>query len=153
MSTLPYRQPPGVSLVHALGEAGGTGVSRAAFVAVVLLVDLNLERGADDLRVERIELLDAAGAVLTTTQGAIELRVCLPGRAPFDPSPSGTVPLALPLAAGATRLHTAADLVPYDGPRAARYRASFVVDCAKVILEGPLGAGWPTAGPAPAPRP
>lgn len=147
----PYRAPPGISLAHVRAEAGGSGVSQAAFVGVALLTDLTLAREASDLCVERIDLLAADGRLLTTTEGPIELRHALPNRAPYDISATGTIPLALPLPAGAARLHACADLVPYDGPPAPRYRATFVVDGAPVVLEGPLGPGWCTAGPAPPP--
>lgn len=98
------------------------------------------------LRLARVELLDAQGAVLASATGPLTLRVETRPRGPGDYGDEGTAAFDGALAAGSTvRLLAHERLAPGGTPTAVRYRATFVYEGGEARVEGPAEGPWPTA--------
>ena len=133
---------------------GSTGVVAARAPVptwTIGLVDAESTAAVRELRLVRVELLDADGGVLTRAVRDLELRVAPADRSARDFSSFGTEPLDGGLPAGRTvRLwvHARApdDFEPVGTAPPARFRVVLLVDgAAEATVEGPLEGPWPTA--------
>jgi len=111
------------------------------------------------LRLQRVTLLNAAGAVVADASLELELRVAAPRRSAGDYSRYDTVPVPDVMADGDERVLWIRARIVGDFGQAlrrapVRYRATLhTADGTLLRVEGPLGSPWPTAGPSPVPAP
>lgn len=142
----------GPALRHVVCAWGGVGIRVEPPPAwVVGLVDLEVGEPLRGLAVERVEIFDAAGALVATTVSELELRRSPPGRGERDYSRDGTTELEDPIRPGTPvrlwhhgRLDRSQDEVTARSPT--RYRATFRTgDGRTLTVEGALDPPWPTA--------
>jgi hypothetical protein len=137
-----------VVVTHRAFGYGGVGPSVPG--APPLFFGLRVEASAAcalrGLRLARVELLDAHGAVLASTAGPLALRAETRPHGPGDYGDEGTAAFDGALSAGSTvRLLARERLAPGGTPTALRYRATFVYEGGEARVEGPAEGPWATA--------
>ncbi|MFO0607664.1 MAG: hypothetical protein U0324_31165 [Polyangiales bacterium] len=137
-----------VAVTHRAFGYGGVGPSLPGDPPLFfgLRVEASATCALRGLRLTRVELLDAQGAVLASATGLLALRVETRPRGPGDYDDEGTVAFDGALSAGSTvRLLARERLAPGGTPTAVRYRATFVYEGGEARVEGPTEGPWPTA--------
>jgi len=153
--TVPPSRPAAVSLrlqrvAFSWGSTGVVAASGPVPYWTIGIVDAEAPTGVQDLRLDRVDVLDAAGRTLASARTELELRVAPTDRSTQDLSAFGTEPLQGGIPAGRTlRLWVHARLPDGFAPTAtaapARFGAVLIVDGDHVFeLEGALDPQWPT---------